>query len=251
VRTTALVTAVLGGAALLIGLAAAPAGAQTATAAPVAAHGSFAPFHGAVHSNRVGGTFNQNGENWSGYATTGSGFTSVSASWVEPTVTCNSSNDLYAPWVGIDGYGTSSVEQTGVQTDCSSGRPAYSAWYEMYPANPVYYTNAVSAGDSFTGKVTRSGTSYTLTITDNTKGWTKTTTKSFRGANGSAEFILESPTAAYPKFGTVTFTNATINGSALSSFAPVALDASNSGGFEDHTSAITGGSTFSVTYERE
>jgi hypothetical protein len=259
VRTTALVTAVLGGAALLVGLAAAPASAQPVAHATVhtahttaAPHGSFAPFHAqAVHGHRVGGTFNQNGGNWSGYAATGSGFTSVSANWVEPSVTCNSSNDLYAPWVGIDGYGSNSVEQTGVATDCSSGRPVYQAWYEMYPANPVYYSNAVSGGDSFTGKVTRSGTSYTLTITDNTKGWARTVTKSFRGANSSAEFILESPTAAYPRFGTVTFTGATINGAALSSFGPVALDASNSGGFEDHTSTISGGTTFSVTYSRE
>jgi hypothetical protein len=256
VRTTALVTAVLGGAALLVGLAAAPATAATAAAAPAAhpapAHGSFAPFHGQlIHSHRVGGTFNQNGYNWSGYAATGSGFTSVSANWVEPTVTCNSANDLYAPWVGIDGYGSNSVEQTGVATDCSSGRPVYQAWYEMYPANPVYYSNAVSGGDSFTASVTRSGTTYTLKITDNTKGWTKTTSKSYRGSNASAEFILESPTAAYPRFGTVTFTNALINGKALSSFNPVALDASNGGGYEDHTSAISGGTTFSVTYERE
>jgi Peptidase A4 family len=252
VRTTALITAVLGGAALVIGLAVTPASAATPASAP-AAHGAFAPFHGALaHSKpRIGGNFNQDGGNWSGYVARGSGFTSVTASWNEPTVTCNSSNDLYAPWVGIDGYGSSSVEQTGVATDCSSGRPFYQAWYEMYPANPVYYTNAVSGGDSFTGTVTRSGTSYTLTITDNTKSWTKTTTKTYRGSNASAEFILESPTAAYPRFGTVTFTGAKINGSSLSTFSPTALDASNSGGFEDHTSTISGGTTFSVTYSRE
>jgi hypothetical protein len=246
---------VLGGAALVVGLAVTPASAATPASAHTAgtAHGAFAPFHGSVaHTKpRVGGNFNQDGGNWSGYVARGSGFTSVTASWNEPTVTCNSSNDLYAPWVGIDGYGSSSVEQTGVATDCSSGRPVYQAWYEMYPANPVYYSNAVSGGDSFTGTVTRSGTSYTLTITDNTKGWTKTTTKSYRGSNASAEFILESPTAAYPRFGTVTFTGSKINGSSLSGFSPIALDASNSGGFEDHTSAISGGTTFSVTYSRE
>ena len=241
-RTRALITAVLGGAALLAGLAPAQAAVLPA---------SFAPFHGAVHANRVGGTFNQNGYNWSGYVATGSGFTSVSAAWTEPSVTCNSSNDLYAPWVGIDGYGSNSVEQTGVATDCSSGHPAYQAWYEMYPANPVYYGNAVSGGDHFTGTVTRSGTSYTLTISDTTKGWTKTTTKSYRGANASAEFILESPTGAYPKFGSVTFTGSTINGTSLSSHNPIAFDASNGSGFEDHTSTISGGGTFSVTYERE
>ncbi|KAA2253606.1 hypothetical protein F0L68_32910 [Solihabitans fulvus] len=224
-----------------------------AAAAPVSAAPIFAPHHStAAHSQpRVGGKFNQDGGNWSGYVVQGSGFSSVSASWVEPAVTCNSSNDLYAPWVGIDGYGSSSVEQTGVATDCSSGSPVYQAWYEMYPQSPVYYSNPVSAGDSFTASVTRSGTKYTLKLTDNTKGWTRTVSKSYNGANASAEFILESPTAGYPDFGRVTFTNAKINGQSLGNYGnAVALDASSSAGFEDRTNAVSGG-TFSVDYIQE
>jgi hypothetical protein len=245
VRTTALASALLAAAAAVVGLAA-PAGA----AAPV--H-NFAPMNhnGQAVAVRTVHGFNQNGYNWSGYVATGSGFTSVSATWTEPTTRCNSSNDLYAPWVGIDGYGSSSVEQTGVQTDCSSGSPVDSAWYEMYPANPVYYSNPVSAGDSITATVSRSGTSYTLTLKDNTRNWTKTTTKSYRGANASAEVILESPPAAYPNFGSVNFTGSTVNGQALSAYNPTAFDASgNSGQYEDHTGPLSGGN-FSVTYERE
>ncbi|HJP77649.1 MAG TPA: G1 family glutamic endopeptidase [Pseudonocardiaceae bacterium] len=244
-RTTALAGALLAAAAAVVGLAA-----PAATASP--AH-NFAPMntHGrslAVHT--VHG-FNQNGYNWSGYVATGSGFTSVSATWTEPRATCNSSNDLYAPWVGIDGYGSNSVEQTGVQTDCSSGSPVDSAWYEMYPANPVYYSNPVSAGDVISASVKRSGTTYTLTLTDKTKNWTKTTTKSYRGANASAEVILESPPAAYPNFGSVNFSGSTVNGQSLSTFNPTAFDASGSfGQYEDHTGPLSGGN-FSVTYEQE
>jgi hypothetical protein len=91
---------------------------------------------------------------------------------------------------------------------------------------------------------------YTMTITDNTKGWTESTPGSYQGANASAEAILESPTAAYPDFGTVGFSNFSINGQDASAFGPTALDASNSSGFEDHTSALSGGS-FSVAYEQE
>jgi hypothetical protein len=121
----------------------------------------------------------------------------------------------------------------------------------MYPANPVYYNNSVQAGDSITAKVTRSGTSYTLVLTDNTAGWSKTTTKSYNGANSSAEIILESPTAAYPNFGSVNFTGSQVDGGTLGDTGPVALDASNSGGFEDHTSALSGGTNFSISYLRE
>ena len=250
-RSAALATALLGGAALVVGLAAAPAG--SAIASP--AHAGYAPFHGStahVGAHRVGGNFNQDGGNWSGVVVTGSGFTEVGATWTQPDASCSSSNDLYAPWVGIDGYGSSSVEQTGAQSDCSGGgsNAVDSPWYEMYPANPVYWNDTVNPGDSLTAKVTRSGTDYTLTETDNTQGWTETTTQSYNGANASAEIILESPTASYPNFGTVNFTNVTINDQPLSSFSPTLLDASSSAGFEDHTNAPSG-SSFSVTYEQE
>lgn len=248
-RTTALASALLAGAALVVGLAA-PAVTHAATPAHSFAFAPMTHNGTAVTVSRVHG-YNQNGYNWSGYVATGSGFTSVSSTWTETSATCSSSNDLYAPWVGIDGYGSSSVEQTGVQTDCSSGSPVDSAWYEVYPANPVYYSNPVSAGDVITATVTRSGTKYTMKLNDKTKGWTKTTTKSYNGANASAEVIMESPTAAYPNFGTVRFSGSTINGKSLSTFSPIAFDASNnSGQYEDHTSTLSGGN-FSISYTRE
>ena len=109
----------------------------------------------------------------------------------------------------------------------------------------------MSAGDNINASVTRSGTTYTLVLSDTTKGWTKTTTKSGSHANSSAEIIIESPTGAYPRFGTVSFTNAKINGSPLANFSPTLMDASNSAGqYEDHTSAVSGGS-FSISYLRE
>lgn len=248
-----LITGALGAAAACAALALMPAGSTAATGA--ATH-TFAPAHlgTTAHARVVSAAgkkgFNINGYNWSGAAATGSGFGSVSASWTEPSVTCNSTNDLMAPWVGIDGYGSSSVEQTGVATDCSSGYPVYQGWYEMYPASPVYYSNAVSAGDHINASVTRSGTTYTLVLSDTTKGWTKTTTKSGSFANSSAEVIIESPTGAYPRFGTVSFSNAKINGSNLSNFSPTLMDASNNNGYEDRTSAVSGGS-FSISYLRE
>lgn len=90
-RTTALAAAVLGGTALLVGPAGTPATA-----------GGFGPQHAVSFAHpMVGGPhrggFNQDGGNWSGYAATGGTFTSVSADWTEPAVTCDSSDDLYAP----------------------------------------------------------------------------------------------------------------------------------------------------------
>ena len=238
-----------------IAAATALAFAATALAAPASASAAtvrgFAPIHLGTHTGFVHGK-NVDGGNWSGYAKHASGFHSVSASWVEPHVTCNSRNDLFAPWVGIDGYGSSTVEQTGVATDCSSGSPQYAGWYEMYPKAPVYYSNPVSAGDHITARVTRNGTTFTLVLNNHTKGWVKTTVKTLASArNVSAEVIMESPTAAYPNFGQVNFTGAHVDGGTLGSVNPTALDASNSRGFEDHTSPITNGTAFHISYLHE
>ena len=200
--------------------------------------------------------YNTNGYNWGGYAATGSGFTSVSASWTEPDAVCNSTNDLYAPWVGIDGYGSSSVEQTGVATDCSSGSPVNQAWYEMYPANPVYLSLSsypVSAGDHIRASVTYAGSNrYTLKLTDSSQGWTYTTTKSVSAQRTSAEVIIESPTGSYPDFGTLSFTSATVNGKSLGSFSPVALDPSANGTYEARTSSLgSSGTSFTDTFLAE
>ena len=233
---------------ILIRVAAlAAAATAVAPAAPVTAAASGAAFKPL--------SYNINGYNWGGYAATGSGFSSVSAAWTEPSATCNSTNDLYAPWVGIDGYGSSTVEQTGVATDCSSGSPVDQAWYEMYPANPVYLSSSsypVRAGDVINASVTYAGSSkYKLTLNDSTRGWTYSTTKSLSASRASAEVIIESPTGAYPNFGTLTFSGATINGKSLGSFSPTALDPSSSGVYEATTSSISGGTSFSEKYLHE
>ncbi|GAB2734284.1 G1 family glutamic endopeptidase [Kitasatospora kifunensis] len=214
------------------------------TTAAAAQHLAFRPL-----------SYNINGYNWGGYAATGSGFTSVSATWTEARATCNSTNDLYAPWVGIDGYGSSSVEQTGVATDCSSGSPVDQAWYEMYPANPVYLSTSsypVSAGDVINASVTYAGSNkYNLKLTDSSRGWTYSTSKTLSAQRASAEVIIESPTGAYPNFGTLNFSSATVNGKSLGSSNPVAMDPSN-GAYEARTSALgSSGTSFSETYLQE
>src|SRR5437899_2952963 len=69
--------------------------------------------------------------NWSGFAVTGSGVTDAKGSWIVPSVTCSSSTTYSSYWVGIDGYSSNTVEQTGTDSDCSSGHGVYYAWYEF------------------------------------------------------------------------------------------------------------------------
>lgn len=206
----------------------------TVAAPASASHVTFA-------SHTFGGT--KYDSNWGGYAASGSGFTSISGSWTMPSVTCESSDDLFAPWIGIDGYGNSTVEQTGVQVDCSSGRPVYSAWYEMYPAGDVGYGGTVQAGDSISASVVNTGgDNYALTLTDNTRGWTANTSQSLNAQDASAEAVIESPPSAYPDFGSVTFSNLTVNGQSFDAYDPAG---DCSGGY--CPGALSNGS-FSMTY---
>ena len=107
--------------------------------------------HGRMH--RI---TNSTSTNWSGYAVTGSRFTSVSASWTEPTVKC--SGTAYSSfWVGLDGDTSNTVEQTGTDADCSGSTPQYYAWYEMYPKFPVNLRGTVRPGDHLSASVTTNG----------------------------------------------------------------------------------------------
>jgi hypothetical protein len=188
--------------------------------------------------------------NWGGYATTGTDgeFTTVTASWVEPKVTCVDDNSLYAPWVGIDGFGNETVEQTGVQTYCKTGKPVDSAWYEMYPKAPKYYSNTVKAGDSIVAKVTSSGSSFTLTIQDVTRDWTETThSTSDSSENMTAEAVIESPTTDYPNIPSVNFTDVKFNGKALDTYSLTSLSTNSGAGTTKYKpSAITDTDDFSM-----
>ena len=166
---------------------------------------------------------NSTSSNWSGYAVTGNRFTSISASWTEPTVTCTATG-YSSFWVGLDGDTSSTVEQTGTDADCAGTTPTYYAWYEMYPKFPVNLPNPVSPGDTMTASVVTDGVgNFTLTISDTNQGWTFTTNAKLKSAKlASAEVIAEAPSGRggvlpLANFGSVSFTGATANGVALDS----------------------------------
>lgn len=188
------------------------------------------------------------GANWGGYVSFGS-FTMATASWTEPSVTCHSPNDLFAPWVGIDGDGSPTVEQIGVATDCSGGSPFYTAWYETYPSPAVYYRDPISAGDHITARVTRSGSStYRFTISDTTKGWSRTSAASLSSRHSSAEAVVESPTGSYPTISDgVRFTNVEFDGTSLGDTDPSAVNADDGAHTWRPGPITSGGTGFTIT----
>ncbi len=171
--------------------------------------------------------------NWAGYVATGAsgGYTSVSSSWTEPASQCSQGNQYSAFWVGLDGYSSTTVEQTGSEVDCVNNTPKYSAWYEMYPAAPVYFTNPVQPGDQFSGAVSYQDNSFQLTLVDSTHDWTQTITQALPSApRSSAEVVAEAPCCTadggvlpLTAFGSASFTSAMINGAGLCDASPAEI----------------------------
>ena len=138
--------------------------------------------------------------NWSGYAVTGTGFTAAKGSWIVPKVTCNSEAQYAVFWVGIDGYSSGTVEQTGTQTVCSGGKPQYTAWYEFCCTEPIITitTMTVEPGDKMSAAVFYSSSTdkFTVEITDERSGQTFSKSAKVSGAaRSSAEWIAEAPSS--------------------------------------------------------
>lgn len=195
--------------------------------------------------------------NWSGYVADRGTFMSASASWVEPAARCSSGSQYASFWVGLDGYASGTVEQTGSEADCAGKTARYYSWYEMYPAKAVNFANPVRPGDHFTGSVTYTGRDgFTLKVSDATRHWSHTVTGfSSKAARTSAEVIAEAPCCAktghvlpLTDFGTVTFSGSAVNGVPLSSFDPVSVDiVSANSKKEDSISPLRSGQ-FSATW---
>jgi hypothetical protein len=154
--------------------------------------------------------------NWSGYSVDGPNATAVTGNWtVRPATCARRETSWSSPWVGIDGDTSSTVEQTGTDTDCNRGAPSYYAWWEMYPAPTQMISNPIRAGDSMTGSVTYASSAFTMTLIDHTAGWTFRTTQSSTNAQrSSVEWIVEGPSnGTLTDFGTLNFgtDSATIN----------------------------------------
>ncbi len=164
-----------------------------------------------IHNDSVSST------NWSGFAVTGpSGSVSdAKGSWVVSTIqgTCPGTNQYSSFWVGIDGYSSGTVEQTGTDSDCQGGAPTYYAWYEFFP-HPSFIINGITVhpGDKISAEVKAGGHgSFTVSITDTTTGQSfSTSSRVNRAQQSSAEWIAEAPSSSggilpLANFGTASF----------------------------------------------
>jgi len=183
---------------LATAVAISPAFAQTIT--PDSVDAKALPGFQHAPMRRVPGPLVTNGTvksyNWGGYAVTGTGFTSAKGSWEVPTLTCSKSpNAQVAIWVGLDGFNSNTVEQTGTTAWCNKTTAEYFTWYEFYPAAPQVISSVPSSpGNRISAEISYNGSEFTVEITDETTGKSFSTTHTVSGAERtSAEWIVESP----------------------------------------------------------
>ena len=204
--------------------------------------------------------------NWSAYAVTGSNVTFVQGSWIVPTVTGSRFATAYSSfWVGIDGFSSSTVEQTGTDSDVQRGRSVYYAWYEFYPSEAMQQISGftIKPGDVISASVTYSSGVFTLLIADENTGASYSKTGTVSGATEtSAEWIAEAPSSYFgvlplANFGTVNFANCytTVVGTtgSIGSFGSAAVQeitmVSRRGAVKALPSALSGGTSFSVVWK--
>ncbi|HXM46191.1 MAG TPA: G1 family glutamic endopeptidase [Bryobacteraceae bacterium] len=193
-----------------------PAFAQVSSAPlPPAATPEMAPrWHAPIKGRVEHGDGSVTSGNWSGYAVTGSGFVAAEGSWIVPTMSCSSATQYAVFWVGIDGYSSSTVEQTGTEAVCSDGKPKYTAWYEFCCTEPIITitTMTIEPGDRISASIFYSASTeeFTVKIADERTGASFTKSAKVAGAErSSAEWIAEAPSSniilPLADFGTVLF----------------------------------------------
>ena len=101
--------------------------------------------------------------NWSGYVAAvdlrnavNYSVTKVSGSWTVPhVINAGIASTACSLWVGIDGYGSKSVEQLGTEHDWFNNQEIHYAWWEMFPLPSHEIVGfPVAPGDQISASVT-------------------------------------------------------------------------------------------------
>jgi hypothetical protein len=216
----------------------------------------------------------QTSTNWSGYLTpeTKSAYHETSTTFTVPTsITCTGTDTASSFWAGIDGDGDGTVEQDGVEADCTNGSPSLFAWVETYPAPEEEIVSSdteapapVEPGDVVVSTVTEDSSSeYTFSMDDETQGWTvdagQAMPTGYTGEDLTSEVITEattecsSPTSCaimpLTNFGKVAYTSASYNGATdYTSSNTTPIELVQNGVLTDTVGALGTGGAFTVTY---
>jgi len=159
---------------------------------------------------------------WAGYVAKNTGgdvYTQVTGNWIQPAIKCNpNETELAVFWVGLDGYTSTPVEQTGSLAECFKGAISYYTWWQMFPDAPTIVGATVKAGDNITATVTFAGGNFNLTVNDATTAGNNINTNQACPAGvaggcprSSAEWVAEAPSGGRGYYPLPNFTAWTLN----------------------------------------
>ena len=162
-------------------------------------------------------------------------FHSIAGDWTVPSARQHSKGqaESSSTWIGIGGgctdakctKGDETLIQTGTEQDVSSsGKPAYSAWWEIIPGPSVTIGNmTVRPGDHMRASITeapKGSEIWHITIQNLTRHQTFKKTVPYTSTYATAEWIEETPIvvgtnaglADLPRLSRTTFDRARVNG---------------------------------------
>ncbi|MGH8981605.1 MAG: G1 family glutamic endopeptidase, partial [Acidimicrobiales bacterium] len=201
--------------------------------------------------------------NWAGEISSGVAISSVTGSWVVPTVLPSATPRDSAAWIGIGGSTAAAdgLIQTGTDQSTDNGGTSYRAWYEVLPAPAVTAVDPstgqplpVDPGDRMHGEIdeVRAGL-WRIEIQDLTQGWTSSGTFAYQGTTTSAEWIVEAPTVraqieTLADFQSVRFTDMQAGAASPGAGGPLPVEMVTEGGTViAYPGSVTSATTQSVT----
>ncbi|QBD78098.1 hypothetical protein EPA93_19695 [Ktedonosporobacter rubrisoli] len=125
------------------------------------------------------------------------GYEKVLGTWNIPQSSCSSHEDSLASfWVGMTGVThDAKLAQIGADSDCQSGTPHYSVWWEVFPEASVPITKPIHSGDTISASVTFYNGTFEMHIDNTTAGWQFSASKAGPASDTRiAECITEAPT---------------------------------------------------------
>lgn len=161
--------------------------------------GAAAVTHGRLEARGVSTSGLERSSNWSGDAVTGGAYTHVTGSWIVPKVKVTKTNRYAADWVGIGGYSSNDLVQSGTAEQSVNGHATYYAWTEILPASESKLAGfTVHAGDAITDDVNEvAASSWVITVTNHATGAVATRNLQYTSTHSSAEWIHEAPTVGF------------------------------------------------------
>ena len=128
---------------------------------------------------------------WAGYFEIPGPVSSVSATWVVPSLVCSSIETFSSTWVGIGGLSGGALLQAGMFDNCIGGLAENGAFAEEYPGSTVSFDLLFRPGDTITATVSDGASGWQAVVTDVTTGQAESASAPDYSGGGSAEWMVE------------------------------------------------------------